>query len=173
MAVEIISKLREGDHESYRKVYELFHQKVFGYFLSKTKNEEDAADLTQQSFIKLWKYRNLLTTTCTIEQQIFQKCRQVFIDWLRVKATERKHIDDSADVSLAENQQHVVISFENSNDLESSLNHLPPQRRKVFELKHKQGYSYKEIAHRLGISVKTVDNHLMKATAQLRKQLNL
>ena len=56
--------------------------------------------------------------------------------------------------------------------LSAALNQLPEKRKKIFELKHIHGYSYKEIAEALGISVKTVDNQLLKAISDLRKSLS-
>lgn len=172
MAEELISRLREGDHEAFKILFEMFHAKVFHFYSAKT-GEDSAADLTQQTFIKIWKYREGLTTEYSIEQQVFRKSRQIFIDWLRQKARERKHIDTSVQTETISNIPEKEVSLETRDEIETSLKKLPPQRRKVFELKHKQGYSYKEIAQNLGISVKTVDNHLLQASSQLRKQIDI
>jgi len=172
MLSEDLLKLKEGDHKVFNSIFEEWNRRVFYYFLQKTNDENTSQELTQQTFIKFWKYRSLLSCELTIDQQLFQKARQIFIDWLRKEATYRKYFSQNlndADTSILQNE--TSIDFRHS--IENSLKSLPPKRRKVFELKHIYGYSYKEIAEFMGITVKTVDNHLLKATSQLKKVLNL
>lgn len=172
MLDETIVKLRDGDHCAFNTVYDEWSRKVFFYFFKKTNSDISSQELTQEVFIKLWKYRDSLSIEHTIDQQLFQKARLIYIDWLRMEATQRKHFASSE--NLHEEQLSPVEStIEIQQHLQHSINTLSPQRKKVFELKHVYGYSYKEIANYLGITVKTVDNHLLKATSHLRKVFHL
>jgi RNA polymerase sigma-19 factor, ECF subfamily len=168
-----ILKLKEGDHRVFQAIYEGWNRKVYFYYLKKTDNEDASKELTQQVFIKLWTYRESVSIVHSIDQQIFQKARLIYIDWLRVEATHRKHFAGGPEITTEISTQSADSNLEDQQDIEYSINRLPPKRRKVFELKHIHGYSYKEIAEHLGITVKTVDNHLLKAASQLRKALNL
>jgi RNA polymerase sigma-70 factor (ECF subfamily) len=167
----MISNLKEGNHKAFTDVFDVWKHKVYAYFLRKTKQAEIAKELTQDTFIKIWKYRELMDPTISLDQQIFQKARQIYIDWLRKEASYRQHIDRQ------ENLQPGLSPAINNNGHElrdaiySALNSLPEKRKQIFELKHVHGYSYKEIARMLGISIKTVDSQLLKALSQLRKTL--
>ena len=172
MPSEIIQKLKSGDHKVFKAVYEDAHVRVYHYFLNKLHQEDQAKELTQQTFIKLWNYREDLAESLSMDQQLFQKARLVYIDWLRKEATQRKYFSAELMQEEIQDAQHQP-SLESRQKLEWSLRSLPPKRRKVFELKHIHGYSYKEISEFLNISVKTVDNHLLKATVQLKKVFNL
>lgn len=163
----ILYKLKCGDHKAFSEIYEVWHKRVYLYFQNLTADEYTAKELTQQTFIKLWRYRAQVLPDLNADQQLFQKARQIYIDWLRKEATHRKHFTTGEIQELP-----AVAAPGEMYDLQKALNHLPPKRKKVFELKHIYGYSYKEIAEYLNISVKTVDNHLLKATAQLRKAFN-
>lgn len=162
----ILYKLKCGDHKAFSEIYEGWHKKVYFYF-QKLTADDTAKELTQQTFIKLWRYRAQVSPDLNADQQLFQKARQIYIDWLRKEASYRKHFTTGEIQELP-----AVAAPGEMYDLQKALNHLPPKRKKVFELKHIYGYSYKEIAEYLNISVKTVDNHLLKATAQLRKAFN-
>lgn len=168
-----IHQLKNGGHSAFKNIYEEWSRKVFYYFLQKTENEDNAKELTQQVFIKLWKYRGSLLPELTIDQQIFQKARLIYIDFLRRQATQRKYfwgsLEDAPEIPVF----NTVSDLESRENIRTSLNSLPPKMRKVFELKHLHGYSYKEIAEYLGITIKTVDNHLLKATSHLKKVFNL
>lgn len=164
----ILDKLKCGDHKAFSEIYEVWHKKVYLYFKKLTADEYTAKELTQQTFIKLWRYRAKVAPNLSADQQLFQKARQVYIDWLRKEATYRKHF-----ISDELQELPAIAASGEMYDLQKALNNLPPRRKKVFELKHIYGYSYKEIAEYLNISVKTVDNHLLKATAQLRKAVDI
>ncbi|RYY31194.1 MAG: sigma-70 family RNA polymerase sigma factor [Chitinophagaceae bacterium] len=173
MPFEDISKLKEGDHQVFKTLYEHWNPRVYYYFLKKTNSEDFSKELTQLVFIKLWNYRASLSSDLSIDQQLFQKARLIFIDWLRTQATQRKHFVSDPGTVDEPAIDSVGPGFEAGQNMEYSINRLPPKRRKVFELKHIHGYSYKEIAEHLGITVKTVDNHLLKAASQLKKVFNL
>jgi RNA polymerase sigma factor (sigma-70 family) len=170
ISTDDILRLKEGDHQVFKLIYEASSHKVFFYFLKKTGSEDVSKELGQQVFIKLWTYRQTVSVEYTIDQQLFQKAGLIFIDWLRAEARQRSRFCANADIS---EEAFQTSSNEIRQDIQESLNTLSPKRRKVFELKHIHGYSYKEIADFLGITVRTVDNHLLKATSQLRKVFNL
>jgi RNA polymerase sigma-70 factor (ECF subfamily) len=173
MRLENILKLKEGDHQVFQAIYEEWHRKLYYYYMRKTNNEDVSKDLTQQVFIKLWNYRSSVSTEHSIDQQLFQKARLIYIDWLRLQATHRKHFSADPQVTAESGISATESNMEVQQNFEYSLKSLSPKRRKIFELKHIHGYSYKEIAQHLGISVKTVDNHLLKAASHLRKVFNL
>lgn len=166
----MLTNLKEGDHQAFTDVYDRWKQKVYHYCLKRTQDPEAAKDLTQQSFIKLWRYRHQLNESISFERQLFQKVRQVYLDWLKKEAQYRKHFS----TSQAANDEAGIYQMnpELRSSLSAALNQLPEKRKKIFELKHIHGYSYKEIAEALGISIKTVDNQLLKAVSDLRKSLS-
>lgn len=172
MPAKTILELKNGNHQVFKIVFDDWHAKVYNYFYKKTESSDIAKELTQETFIKFWNYRSDLSENFSLDQQIFQKARQIFIDWLRREATQRKYFTDEIPGSASADLQHGQILEENQK-IEWSLSRLSPRRRKVFEMKHLQGYSYREIARNLNITEKTVDNHLLKATSQLRKVFNL
>ena len=166
----MLTNLKEGDHQAFTDAYDRWKQKVYHYCLKRTQDPEAAKDLTQQSFIKLWRYRRQLDEAISFERQLFQKVRQVYLDWLKKDAKYRKHFSTTQEA----NDQSGIYQMnpELRSSLSAALNQLPEKRKKIFELKHIHGYSYKEIADALGISIKTVDNQLLKAVSDLRKSLS-
>lgn len=164
--------LKEGCHQMFSLVFETFWDQIYHYQLKKTKDVDSAIELTQQVLVKLWRYRASMDEELTIEQQVFQKCKQVFIDWLRSEAKKRIYqveLDNSFDIA----DDHIPeFAYSLKHDVYKAIQTLPPKRKEIFELKHIHGYSYKEIAENLGISVKTVDNQLLKANIHLRKILH-
>ncbi|HTN35664.1 MAG TPA: sigma-70 family RNA polymerase sigma factor [Arachidicoccus sp.] len=167
----MLELLKNDDAEAFREFYFLWDERLYFYFLKKVTEENCAHDLTQLTFIKMWKYRSSLTDQHTLEVQLFRKAKHVYIDWLRKEATVRKQKE--AEIQYFSEPATQDELHPETEKLQNALKQLPPMRRKVIELSHLQGYGYKEIAQKLNISVKTVDNHIYQALKQLRKILSL
>jgi len=166
----MIEAIIRGDEFAFEQAYVQHRGKVYSYFLRKTKSQEDAADLMQTVFLKLWQYRSSLSREYLLEQHLFSIARTVFIDYLR-RENKKAAIEDSLlrKTTAPQADQSTSPAFDLRRQMGSALSTMPETRKKVFELSRLQGYSYQEIAEHLSISVKAVDNNLTKALRQLRK----
>ncbi|ANH79996.1 hypothetical protein A8C56_02505 [Niabella ginsenosidivorans] len=160
--------MSEFDQAFFESVFYKCYDRLYAGFLKKTRSETIATELTQLTFIKFWEYRSSYTFELPPELQLNRKAKQVFIDWLRKEAYQRKLAAALREHSFS---QQSESKFELNHTLQAALDRLPPTRRKVFSLAYIEGFSHKEIAGLLGISVKTVDAHVLKALHQLRKIL--
>lgn len=169
----MIEAIKKGDAFAYEQAFVQYRNKVYFYFLKKTRLAEDAKDLLQITFLKLWKYRHSLSEEYLLEQHLFQIARTVFIDYMRREnklAKAHKTISEKLETHPS---IYTSTDFDLQTHLGKTLSSMPELRKKVFELNRLQGYSYKEIAEMLSISVKAVDNNLAKALKQLRKMFIL
>jgi RNA polymerase sigma-70 factor (ECF subfamily) len=168
----MIDAIKRGDEFAFEQAYIAHRSRVYGYFLKKAKNPEDARDLLQVTFLKLWQYRRSLSTEYLLEQHIFHIARTVFVDHLR-KQNRRSKMREAVERGINPSSQYAYISteFDLRSRLGSALSTMPELRKKIFELNRIEGFSYQEIARLLSISVKTVDNNLTKALRYLRKAM--
>ncbi len=166
----MIDALKRGDLFAFQQVYTQYSNKVYSYFKRKTNSDEDARDLLQTTFLKLWQYRNSLSEDYLPEQHLFQISKTVFIDYLR-KQNKRTYLHEEmlAKTEIADHSNPSAY-YQVTSQLSAALSLMPEVRRRVFELNRLYGYSYKETAELLSISVKAVDNNLAKALKELRKQ---
>jgi RNA polymerase sigma-70 factor (ECF subfamily) len=166
-----IAEIKKGDEVAFLAVYNQFHTKLFHYFLKRTRSKEAAKDLTQQSFIKLWQSKHTLSEEHLPDVQFFTIANSVFIDHLRRQAVERKYQHQLMQDGLEELSTlvcHAHTDYESSNYLDAVAEDLPPVRKNVFMLKVAKGYSNKEIAEQLSVSIKTVEDHYSKALKHVR-----
>lgn len=165
-----IAALRRGNEDAFIEVYNQFHVKLFRYFVKRIHSYDGAKDLTQQTFIKLWRSRLSLSDLHSVDTQCFTIANSVLIDHLRKQASEKKH-RQRFEQREAHNLLPVCSSakdFESSDFLKVAVANLPPVRKIIFTLKIAKGYSNKEIADQLSISVKTVEDHYTKAIKHIR-----
>ena len=163
-----VTAIKRADQNAFVEVYNQLHRKVYFYFLKKTRVQETAKELTQLAFIKLWQCRQTLSEDHSIDAQCFTIANTVLIDYLRKQAVERERaVTGYPDTNLAEETNHAN-TLESNNYFDVATRRLPPVRRNVFILKMVKGYSNKEIADQLSISVKTVEDHYSKAIRYIR-----
>jgi RNA polymerase sigma factor (sigma-70 family) len=152
-------------------VFNEYYAKLYHYFLKKTRSPEMAQELAQLTFIKLWQFRHTLSEELHFDGQLFQIATTCFIDYLRRENTQRKKtllLSQNAALLATPADTGPATPFEESDYLHSLTRTLSPVRKKVFLLSRIQGHSYKEIAARLSISTKTVEDHMVKALRHLR-----
>lgn len=170
-----ITEIKKGDQAAYQAVYDLYHAKLFHYFLKRTRIKEHAKDLTQQSFIKLWKSRHTLSDAYSFDTQLFTIASSIFVDHLRKQAAERKYqhqvVDDLYEQPALVCHSHT--DYESTDYLDAVSEDLPPIRKNVFMLKIAKGYSNKEIAEQLSVSIKTVEDHYSKALKHVRSLVTI
>lgn len=169
-----ITGIGQIDESSFREVYYQFQARIFRYFLKRASRHETATELTQQLFIKLWQSRNTLSAAHSLEVQLFIMANSVWIDHLRKEATSRKYFTSVAEfepIEAAAATQPVLHAVEASDSFKLAIDKLPAVRRKVFILKMLHGFSNQEIAAKLSVSVKTVEDHLWKAMRFIRTMI--
>jgi RNA polymerase sigma-19 factor, ECF subfamily len=162
----MIAAIKNGNADAFEQAFFLYREKLFAYFFKKTRSDEDAKDLIQITFTKLWQYRQSLSENFLLEQHLFHIARTVFIDYLR-KQNKLQKIKISA-TSFNNQSLEPAHDFDVYKRLQTILAGMPFIRKRVFELHKIEGYSYKEIAEILSISTKSVDNNLAKALKHLR-----
>ena len=163
--------IKEGDHEAFIGVYHELHAKLFRFFLKKTFVHDTAKDLTQQCFIRLWQYRESLSTDHPLEKQIFIIARSLLINHLKKEVTQKKAYAAHGRTIVTEVLPAGDVQFEQADAVNAAIDTLPPVRKRIMILKTFHGHSNKEIAQQLEISVKTVEDHVTKSFRQLRHKI--
>ncbi|MBD0401676.1 RNA polymerase sigma-70 factor [Flammeovirga sp. EKP202] len=163
------------DERAFKEIYEKLNHKLLRV-ASSILPQADAEDVINLSFIKLWTKRKELPLDINVEAYITKTVKNNSINYYQKNA--RKNNEQFSHVSLEEHQhptsnstEDIVINNEFALILENMIGSMPEMRRKVFTLNRNEGKSYKLIAEELNISVKTVENHMGLAIAQLRKEL--
>ena len=178
---DIINELATSNSESsYKLLFNYLFDPLqrFAYCLLKSRelSEEVASDVM---FI-LWQRRADLLLVDNVQAYAFIIARNLSLNIIKKNSkSDVVSIDDiSIDIFLDNNTpEQILISTELRAKIEMAIDKLPPKGKLVFKLIKEDGFSYKEVAEILNISVKTVDAHLVSAlgkiTVVLNKEFNL
>ena len=154
------------------EAYESLQGKVYGYLLYKVGREEEARDLTQDVFLHLMEYEQVLLPQ-TIRSFVFTITRNLLADYLR-RYYKRQEVDaylfDTLPTSSSETES-VILAHDLQQCEHRAILSLSPQRRKVYELSRFEECSVKEISLTLGMAARTVESHLYASRQQVRDYL--
>ncbi|WP_192348766.1 RNA polymerase sigma-70 factor [Algoriphagus sp. Y33] len=158
----------------FKKLYERNVNKLFTICYSRIRNREDAEEIVHDVFRSAWERRELITNeNGSIEKYLVRSIKLKTIDYYRKVAQETLPLNcELEDVCGYGNCTDDQLHFAELQDKVSILvDQLPCACRQVYQLSREEGFTNREIASKLLISEKTVESHMTKALAHLRKNL--
>lgn len=170
---DLAHRIKFGNKEAYQELFERYAPKIYHFSLAYLKNDADAEELVQDVFLKVWEKREILDTAQNIKAYIFKIAINTIYDFIRRKNIE-KAFNDFAKENYEINSNstwNTIVFDEMQATLKELVSQMPEQRRKVYQLSKEKGLSNDEIAQKLELSKRTVENQLYRAVAFLKAQL--
>mgnify|MGYP006285415453 CR=1 FL=1 len=157
------------DKTAFEALFRKFFPALMAFSLKYLPDEDDAREVVHNVFINLWDKRASLDTSQSLKSYLFTAVHNRSLNVLRDR---RKFSDeDMPEISSGENVHAQMESMELEEHINAVIAGLPEKCREIFELNRFDGLKYGEIAEKLGISVKTVENQMSKALRILREKL--
>lgn len=169
-----LRKMGEQDSQTaFREFYDMTYDRLFRIAYYYTRHEEWAQEIVLDVFLKLWERRKQLLDIANIEDYCFVLVKNASLNY--VEKEERRSVS-SGDLLPDEagqdaSPEEVLISEELFARYVKALDRLPERCREVFIRIREEKQTYAQVAEELGISTKTVDAQLQKATARLKEVL--
>lgn len=165
--------LKKGDTRAYQTIFDMYYARLFSYVNTYTKNDSDAKDIVQETFIKLWNNKENINADSSILAFLHKIAYNIFIDNYR-KGKRHQNLLASLSyeaVNNATENEDNDITIKKIEIVKKSISELPPRCQQVFKLSKYEGLKYAEIAETLNISIKTVEAQMGKAFSYIRKQV--
>ncbi len=181
----LVKLARNGDRQAFQELVERYQRKVFGLCYGMVRNKDDAMDMVQETFVKVFKNLERFEGNSSFYTWTYRIATNVCIDFLR-KAKRARTVDyddgirrdDSVDDGgmllpsrLGLNPAKVYGRRELLEKIENALEQLSPAHRQAILLREVQGLSYQEMADVMEISIGTVMSRLHHARKNMQKHL--
>ncbi len=169
----LVRSFIQDDEKAFEVLFEKYHKRLYLFLYRLLKSTQDAEEIVQDTFVKIWEKRHRFREEYTFESYLFKIAKNSFLNHNRKKInTKIFHEQYDLMFDLSQNTTEDYIIFKETQEIiDSIINEMPPKRREIFILQKVDGLSRKEIAGKLNISVITVDSHLMKANAHFKEKL--
>lgn len=172
---ELLTRIRNSDKAGLEELFRKLYSRLRNYANVIINSRQDAEDVVQEVFVKLWMNRHELDESKSIETFLFVCTRNSCLNWLKHKRTESAYARIMELVYTRQNSastpHELLIADDIENAFYQALDDLPVECRKIFELSRFQGLKYQEIATQLNISIKTVETQMSRALVKIRFQL--
>ena len=168
---DFVEGLRKGSHAVFEKVFKNYYPDLYRFAYSYLMNRTLAEDMVQDVFTALWSKATTLSPDTRLRHYLYSSVKHACFDYFK-----HIHIMDTHQDKLTES---LVFSgttdYEDNQELlekiNSCLQQLSEQQRRILELKITKGLNYKEIAKELNISETTVHTHVKRAYQTIRETL--
>jgi RNA polymerase sigma-70 factor, ECF subfamily len=176
----IINGLIIGDEETYIFLYREYYVALCSYSRRYVGRKDIAEEIVSDTFLKIWENRGTIQITTSVKAYLFHAVCNNSLNHLR-KLKKEEILDEyfletaSENIGFASVSEEIderSLTMESINEkIEEAVRLLPEQQQKVFRLKRFEGKKNREVAEIMGLSIKTVEMHLSKATLNLRQKL--
>ena len=169
----LLERLKESDSEAFTAIYMKYHPLLFTFAMRYLKNKCDVEDILQTVFVKLWTARDVVLGITDLRWYLFSMTKNMAINYIRNSNNALQHnykiVQQQPD---ADDDLYTYADRKHMTDiLQIAIQQLPPQQRTVAQLRC-EGYSNKEIASRLHLSINTVNTHYQIGLRTLRRYLD-
>lgn len=165
---KLIKKLRKGKSKAYRYLFSEYYDWLCNYVFSLCNERSLAEDIVQDAVVGLWEKRKVIIITTSLKNYLFKTCHNQFLQHVRSQKIKFDVLDKIRwDVISEATLEDDLYDFK-MEKLNRLIDQLPPRCKEIFVQNKLEKRKYKEIALDMGISVKTVENQMLKALHFLR-----
>jgi RNA polymerase sigma-70 factor (ECF subfamily) len=180
----LIRRAQRGDRVAFDALVRRYDQEVLRLTLRLVRSEEEAQDLYQEVFLKVYRSLGQFRLESRFSTWLYRVATNVCFDYLRQQKTrsevpavqagegELDYAETLADDRPGLNPERALRSREIIRRLEGALTRLSPRERMAFELKHCHGLKLRAIGELCGASEEAAKNSLFRAVQKLREELS-
>jgi RNA polymerase sigma-70 factor (ECF subfamily) len=173
---QLIQKVRDGNKDAFEKLFYGYYHDLCSLAFKITRCSQQARDVVQNVFLKLWKKRRTWHITTSIKAYLYQAVWNEALNFEADKKRERFLKKEFAKTPGFHTESENPILGANTRRLIAEIwkivDTLPQRRKFVFILHRKHGLTYAEIAKVMQISPKTVENHMGLALEEIRDKID-
>lgn len=169
---QLIALSLGGDTVAFDHLFARYRDAMRKLYAQRTGSTDDADDLIQETFLKVYLNLDKYNPAYTFGQWIYTIARNAFIDYLRKKQENVPLEMVQRGQSSFPTPEESIINMQQMARIEGFMDKLRPRYRKLIELRFFRDYSYEEIAAELRVPIGTVKTQLHRAREQMCKMID-
>lgn len=160
----LLSDLANGEKRAFDQLYHRYWEALFRYVVRVLKDEDDTADVLQDTFFKIWEQRERLQHIESVKAYLFTMARNGALRFIALQQNHQRFISSLSaflnDGSHERSAEDALTLTELQESIDKQVTRMPPRMREVFLLSRFENLSNREIATRLNISENTVKKQI-------------
>lgn len=167
----LFSLIKQENRHAFDVLFRYYYSGLVVFAMRYVQSQADAEEIVQDVFLKLWSEREKIQIHTSVRDFLFQSVKNKCLDRLKHKKVKEKFTDFRKQQEKDYTSYDIFVEQELRELIKQTMEKLPEQCRKVFVLNRIQNLKYKDVATKLGISVKTVEKQMSKALKVFREAL--
>ena len=183
----LVKRVRSGDQRAFKLLVERYQRKVYAVALGMLKDKEEAMDVSQEAFVKVYKYLDHFKGDASFYTWLYRITVNICIDIIRKRSGaggEAVEFDETLPMDVSEanigalgsrlgtNPQKSALRRELAEKIQEALSSVPEKHRAILLLREVEGMSYEDLSRTLDIPKGTVMSRLFHARAKVQKILS-
>ena len=183
----LVKRVKTGDQRAFKLLVERYQRKIYAVALGMVKDKEEALDISQEAFVKVYKYLDHFKGDSSFYTWLYRITVNICIDALRKKQAlrgEQVELDEAVKMHTAEanigalgsrlgtNPQKSALRKELAEKIQQALETVPEKHRAILLLREVEGMSYEDLSRTLQIPKGTVMSRLFHARTKVQKILS-
>jgi RNA polymerase sigma-70 factor (family 1) len=170
---ELVTRLQKDDAKAFDLIYSKYAVNLYRFSLKYLKSEDEAEELVQSVFVKIWEIRKSIKTDTSFKSFIFTITYNDMCKLFRKRKYHQEFIKEALytnDIITTMTEDRIVFGSV-LNRVEKIINKLPERQKAVFIKSRHEGKSTKEIAEEVGLTPGTVDNYISDSLKLIKSKL--
>lgn len=162
-----------NSESGFEALFKELYAPLYRYASGLIADEMQAEELVQEVFLKLWQQREQIKIETNVQAYLYRAVHNNAMNLLnheKVKAKYQTYMKTRT-AQYADSPSKMLDAKELKEQIAQAMNKIPEKCRAIFFMSRQESFSYKEIAEKLGLSIKTVENQMSKALKILREEL--
>lgn len=170
--LEILARLKNGEELAFKIIYDEHWKFLYQKCYNVIQNEADCLDICQNVFMWLWENRQTINLKTNLRAYLFGAVKFKIANLIKRGRAKLIYLEDLPTLNEAFDDDNLIEVKELKQAIDQAIDKLPYKCKEVFKLSRFGHLSHKQIADRLNISEKTVDDHISRAIQRLKVPLS-
>lgn len=169
----LVQRMIDGDQTAFELLFRYYYPGLVIFASNIIVNRDEAEEIVQDFFVRLWENRATIKTGNTIKSYLFTSVKNRSINYLKSNQVKQHVVDELKKQMETEMRYNpdIYVDTELQQRLKKAFEKLPPRTAEIFTLSRFKGFTNDEIAEDLGLSKRTVETQVSNALKILRKEL--
>jgi len=173
---ELILRIKQDDRLALNTLFALHYQNLCLFANTYLRNPEESEEVVSDVFLNFWRSRHTIRIERSIKSYLYTSVKNGALSMIKKRQPLFEDVEDilfNTNLLDSVDPEQLMTLMELQNQLDRAIETLPPRCKQIFIMSRMEALSYHEISEILGVSEKTVENHIVKALQLIRQVITI